>query len=251
MEQQDLSGQVAIVTGAGKGLGWAIAERLARDGANIVIAEIDRQSGEARANEIKKMGRESLAIPTDVSRWSEVENMVKQTMARFKQIDILVNNAGILGPYHPVMEYPEDIWDQVIAVHLKGTFLCCKAVLPVMKMQKSGKVVNMGSVAGKEGNANMSPYATAKAGIIGLTKTLGKEMAPYNVRVNCVSPALIETDMAKEMTPEQRALLTSKIPMGRLGKPEEVAAVVKFLVSEESSFVTGQCYDISGGRSVY
>ncbi len=251
MEPKDLSGQVAIVTGAGKGLGWAIAERLAKDGADVVIAEIDRPSGEEKAKAIQKMGLKALAIPTDVSRWPEVEHMVKQTMAQFGRIDILVNNAGILGPYHPVMEYPEEIWDQVIAVHLKGTFLCCKAVLPVMKMQKSGKVVNMGSVAGKEGNANMSPYAAAKAAIIGLTKTLGKEMAPFNVRVNCISPALIETDMAKEMTPEQRALLTSKIPMGRLGKPEEVAAVVKFLVSEESSFVTGQCYDISGGRSVY
>ena len=247
----DLSGKVAIVTGAGKGLGWAIAERLARDGAHLVLAEMDRVSGEEKAALIGKMGREALALPTDVSRWPEVERMVEQTLARFKRIDILVNNAGILGPYFPVMEYPEEIWDQVMAVNLKGTFLCCKGVLPVMKEQRSGKVVSLASVAGKEGNANMAPYAASKAAIIGLTKTLGKEMAPYNVQVNCVSPALIETDMAREMTPDQRALLISKIPMGRLGKPEEVAAVVKFLVSEESSFVTGQCYDISGGRSVY
>jgi NAD(P)-dependent dehydrogenase (short-subunit alcohol dehydrogenase family) len=250
-KDMDLKGQIAIVTGAGKGLGWAIAERLAKDGANVVIAEIDGQSGSEKAQIIQKMGRESMAIPTDVTRWSEVERMVRETMNRFGRIDILINNAGILGPYAPLMEYPEEMWDKVIAVHLKGTFLCCKGVLPIMKEQRSGKVVNMGSVAGKEGNANMSPYAAAKAAIIGLTKTLGKEMAPFNVRVNCVSPALIETDMAREMTLEQRALLTSKIPMGRLGRPEEVAAVVKFLVSEESSFVTGQCYDISGGRSVY
>ena len=247
----DLSGKVAIVTGAGKGLGWAIAERLARDGAHLVLAEVDRASGEEKATIIRKMGREALALPTDVTRWADVEKMVEQTMARFKRIDILVNNAGILGPYYPVMEYPEEIWDLVMAVNLKGAFLCCKGVLPVMKEQRSGKIVSMASVAGKEGNANMAPYAASKAAIIGLTKTLGKEMAPYNVQVNCVSPALIETDMAREMTPEQRALLISKIPMGRLGKPEEVAAVVKFLVSEESSFVTGQCYDISGGRSVY
>jgi 2-dehydro-3-deoxy-L-rhamnonate dehydrogenase (NAD+) len=250
-EAMDLHGQVAMVTGGGKGLGWAIAERLARDGASIVIVEIDRQSGEGKAIAIQSMGREALAIQTDVSKWSDVENMVQRTMAKFGRIDILINNAGIMGPYLPVMEYPEDIWDKVIAVHLKGTFLCCKGVLPIMKEQESGKVVNIGSVAGKEGNANMSPYAAAKAGIICLTKTLGKEMALFNVRVNCVSPALIETDMAKEMTQEQRALLTAKIPLGRLGKPEEVAAVVKFLVSDESSFVTGQCYDISGGRSVY
>jgi 3-oxoacyl-[acyl-carrier protein] reductase len=232
-------------------LGWAIAERLAKDGASIVIAEIDRQSGEQKAAMICRTGREALATPTDVSKWSDVENMVEAVMAKFRRIDILINNAGILGPYLSLMEYPEAAWDQVIAVHLKGTFLCCKGVLPIMKQQRSGKVVNMGSVAGKEGNANMSPYATAKAAIIGLTKTLGKEMAPFGVRVNSVSPALVETDMAREMTPEQQALLTSKIPMGRLGKPEEVAAVVKFLVSDESSFVTGQCYDISGGRSVY
>jgi NAD(P)-dependent dehydrogenase (short-subunit alcohol dehydrogenase family) len=144
MEQQDLMGQVAVVTGGGKGLGWAIAERLAKDGATI--------------------GREALAVPTDVSMWSDVENMVEATMDKFKRIDILINNAGILGPYHPVMEYPEDIWDKVIAVHLKGTFLCCKGVLPIMKDKKSGKVVNMGSVAGKEGNANMSPMPRPKQG---------------------------------------------------------------------------------------
>ena len=247
----DLLGRVAIVTGAGRGLGWAIAQRLARDGANVVIAEIDGVSAQAKAEAIRQMKREALPVQMDVTRWADVARMVSQTMSQFKRIDILVNNAGILGPYFPVMEYPEEEWDQVIAVHLKGTFLCCKAVLPIMKAQGSGKVVNLASVAGKEGNANMAPYSAAKAAIMSLTKTLGKEMAPYNVHVNCVSPALIETDMAKDMTPEQRALLTSKIPLGRLGKPEEVAAVVKFLVSDEASFVTGQCYDISGGRSVY
>jgi len=250
-EKMDLSEKVAIVTGAGKGLGWAIAKRLAQDGASLVIAEIDRDLGQEKAAMIRQTGRRSLFTFVDVSQWADVENMVKQVITQFGQIDILVNNAGILGPYFPVMEYPEEIWDRVIAVHLKGTFLCCKGVLQVMKEQRSGKIVNMASVAGKEGNANMAPYAAAKAGIIGLTKTLGKEMAPYNIYVNCVSPALIETDMAREMTPEQRALLTSKIPMGRLGRPEEVAAVVKFLVSDDASFVTGQCYDISGGRSVY
>jgi 3-oxoacyl-[acyl-carrier protein] reductase len=192
-----------------------------------------------------------MAIEMDVSRWSDVKAMVEKVVERFKRIDILINNAGILGPYLPVTDYPEEDWDRVIEVNLKGTFLCCKAVLPVMKAQSYGKVVNLASVAGKDGNANMSAYAATKAAIICLTKTLGKEMAPYNVFVNCVAPALIETEMAREMTPEQRALLTSKIPLGRLGKPEEVASVVKFLVSEEASFVTGQCYDISGGRSVY
>jgi NAD(P)-dependent dehydrogenase (short-subunit alcohol dehydrogenase family) len=231
-KMMDLSGKVAIVTGAGKGLGWAIAKRLAQDGANLVVAEIDGPSGQEKAAALRQMNRQAIPVQTDVSIWADVQSMVKQVMARFGRMDILVNNAGILGPYFPVLEYPEEIWDRVIAVHLKGTFLCCK-------------------VAGKEGNANMAPYSAAKAGIIGLTKTLGKEMAPYNIHVNCVSPALIETDMVRGMTAEQRALLTSKIPLGRLGRPEEVAAVVKFLASDEASFVTGQCYDISGGRSVY
>ena len=248
----DLLGKIAIITGAGRGLGWAIAERLAKDGANVVITDIDGESAQEKADTLQQMnGLDCIAVEMDVSQWQDVEEMVERVLARFKRIDILVNNAGILGPYFPVMDYPEEIWDRVIAVHLKGTFLCCKGVLRVMKEQRSGKVVNMASVAGKEGNANMAPYAAAKAAIIGLTKTLGKEMAPYNVCVNCVSPALIETDMAKEMSSEQRTLLTSKIPLGRLGQPEEVAAVVKFLVSDEASFVTGQCYDISGGRSVY
>lgn len=247
----DILGRVAIVTGAGRGLGWAIAERLARDGANLVIAEIDDARAQEKAEAIRQMKREALPIQMDVSCQADVARMVNQTLSQFKRIDILVNNAGILGPYFPVMEYPEEMWDRVIAVHLKGTFLCCKEVLPIMKAQRSGRVVSMASVAGKEGNALMAPYSAAKAGIIALTKTLGKEMAPYNVQVNCVSPALIETDMAKEMTPEQRTLLTSKIPLGRLGQPEEVAAVVKFLISDEASFVTGQCYDVSGGRSVY
>jgi 3-oxoacyl-[acyl-carrier protein] reductase len=247
----DLSGKVAIVTGAGRGLGWAIAERLVREGARLVIAEIDWPSAEEKARAIVRAQGEVLPVRTDVSRWDEVREMVRQVMVKFGRIDILVNNAGILGPYFLVEDYPEEIWDEVIAVNLKGTFLCCKAVLPVMRKQGSGSIINIASVAGKEGNARMAPYSASKGAIITLTKTLGKELADSGVRVNCVSPALLETDMAKAMTPEQRALLTTKIPMGRLGKPEEVAAVIKFLASDESSFVTGQCYDVSGGRSVY
>lgn len=247
----DLLGKTAIVTGGGKGLGWSIAERLARDGANVAITDIDGKSATQKAQLIEQMNRGAMAIEMDVSRWGQVKAMVEKVVRKFNRIDILINNAGILGPYLPVTDYPEEDWDRVIEVNLKGTFLCCKAVLPVMKAQSYGKVVNLASVAGKDGNANMSAYAVTKAAIICLTKTLGKEMAPYNVFVNCVAPALIQTEMAREMTREQRALLTSKIPLGRLGRPEEVAAVVKFLVSDEASFVTGQCYDISGGRSVY
>ncbi len=247
----DLAGKVAIVTGAGRGLGWAIAQRLAQDGAKLVIAETDWPSAQEKTAAIRKMEGEAFPVKTDVSLWADAQGMAGQAMDKFGRIDILVNNAGILGPYSLVEEYPEELWDRVIAVHLKGTFLCCKAVLPVMRRQESGSIVNIASVAGKEGNARMGPYSAAKGAIITLTKTLGKELAATKIRVNCVSPTVIETDMAKAMDPEQRALLASKIPMGRLGRPEEVAAVVKFLVSDEASFVTGQCYDISGGRSVY
>jgi NAD(P)-dependent dehydrogenase (short-subunit alcohol dehydrogenase family) len=247
----DLKGKVAIVTGAGRGLGWSMAERLARDGASLIVAEIDPQSGDEKAAVISRMGREVLAVQVDVSKWTDVERMVKQVLEKFGRIDILVNNAGLMGNYYLVTDYPEEEWDRLIDVNLKGTFLCCKAVLPSMIKQKYGKIISLASVAGKEGNARMSAYSASKAAIIALTKTIAKEVAPYGIHVNCVSPALCETDMAKDMTPEQRALLTSKIPLGRLGKPEEVAAVVRFLASDESSFVTGQCYDISGGRSVF
>jgi len=247
----DLKGKVAIVTGAGKGLGWSIAERLARDGASLVVAEIDPKSGDDKAAVISRMGREVLAVRVDVSKWTDVERMAKQVLEKFGRIDILVNNAGLMGNYYLVTDYPEEEWDRLIDVNLKGTFLCCKAVLPAMIKKKYGKIISLASVAGKEGNARMAAYSVSKAAIIALTKTVAKEVAPYGIHVNCVSPALCETDMAKDMTPEQRALLTSKIPLGRLGKPEEVAAVVKFLASDESSFVTGQCYDISGGRSIF
>jgi len=247
----DLEGKVAIVTGGGRGLGWSIAERLAHDGARVVIAEIDRKSGEEKAAVISRMGREALYLKVDVSSWADVENMAKTAAKKFGRIDILVNNAGLMGNYYPVVDYPEEEWDRLIDVNLKGMFLCCKAVLPIMIKQKYGKIISLASVAGKEGNARMPAYSASKAAVMALTKTIAKEVAAYGINVNCLSPALCETDMAKDMTPEQRALLVSKIPMGRLGRPEEVAALVKFLASDESSFITGQCSDISGGRSVY
>jgi 2-dehydro-3-deoxy-L-rhamnonate dehydrogenase (NAD+) len=247
----DLLKKVAIVTGAGRGLGWGIAERLAQDGASLVVAEIDSKSGEEKAGVISRMGRETLFLKVDVSRWADVESMAKKVVEKFGRIDILVNNAGLMGNYYPVTDYPEEEWDRLLGVNLKGVFLCCKAVLPIMIKQKYGKVISLASVAGKEGNARMPAYSASKAAVMALTKTIAKEVASCSINVNCISPALCETDMAKDMTPEQRALLISKIPMGRLGKVEEVAALVKFLASDESSFVTGQCYDISGGRSIY
>ncbi len=177
--------------------------------------------------------------------------MVERILRDFGHVDILVNNAGILGPTAPVAEIPEEEWDRTLDIHLKGTFLCCQAVIPHMIRQRYGKIVSMASVAGKEGNPNQAAYSVAKAGIICFTKSLAKEVATMGITVNCVSPTVVETDLIKALTPEQLAPLLAKIPMARMGKPEEVAALVRFLVSDEADFITGQCYDLSGGRSVY
>jgi 3-oxoacyl-[acyl-carrier protein] reductase len=219
---------------------------------NIVVNAVSNIT-KARdvAKEIESMGRKALVVLADVSQKKEVENMVNQTLERFGKIDILVNNAGIVGPTVPIQELSEEDWDRIISVDLKGTFLCCKAVIPHMISQRSGKIVNMSSIAGKEGNANMTGYCAAKAGIIGFTKALSEEVAKYGIRVNCVCPALIETELVERMDKKQAEYLKSKIPLGRLGKPEEVAELVKFLVSDASDFITGQAINIDGGRGKY
>jgi 3-oxoacyl-[acyl-carrier protein] reductase len=252
MIKVDLSGKVAIVTGSSRGIGRAIALALAKDGANIVVNAVSKIT-KARevAEEIESMGREALVIVADVSKKEHVESMVEQTLKRFGKIDILVNNAGVVGPTVPIQELSEEDWERVISVDLKGTFLCCRAVIPHMIRQRSGKIVNISSIAGKEGNANMTAYCAAKAGIIGLTKALAEEVAKYGIRVNCVCPALIETELVERMDTKQTEYLKSKIPLGRLGKPEEVAELVKFLVSDASDFITGQAINIDGGRGKY
>ena len=247
----DLKDRVAIVTGGGRGIGKAIALRLATDGANIVIADIDLDAGKSVAAEVEALGRQALAVATDISSKEQVQAMVQAIMERFGRIDILINNAGILGPTCPVVEIEEGDWDRVLAINLKGAFLCSQAVVPHMVAQGWGRIVSMSSVAGKEGNAGMAPYNVSKVGIIGLTKSLGHEIAKTGVTVNCVAPTMIETELIDAVSPETMATLLAKIPMGRIGKPYEVAALISFLVSEEAGFITGQCYNITGGRSVY
>jgi len=247
----DLTGKVSIVTGAAMGLGKAVALRLAKDGSDIVLVDIDAKSMQEAAAEIQALGRKTLIHAVDIAQWNQVKEMADCVIRDFKKIDILVNAAGILGPTLPVWEYAVEDWDRVVNIDLKGTFLLCKAVIGQMRTQKSGRIVNFASIAGKDGNPNSCAYTASKAGVIGFTRGLALEVAQDGIIVNSIAPTMIEGKMAESMTDEQRNMLFAKIPMRRFGKPEEVASLVRFLVSDECSFSTGACYDISGGRAVY
>lgn len=244
----DLTGQTAIVTGAATGIGEAIAERLSNAGAAVVIADLNLQGAEAVAARLKKG---SFALHADVSRPELVETTVTEVLRRNGRIDILVNNAGIAGKAAPLWEQSNEDWQAAIAVNLSSIFYFCRAVVPHMRERHYGRIVNIASIAGKEGNPRMIPYSATKAGVIGLTKSLGKEVATDGICVNAVSPAVVRTKILDQVTPEQVTYMTDRIPMRRTGQPEEVAAVVHFLCSPDCSFVTAQCYDVSGGRATY
>ncbi len=233
--------RVAIVTGAARGIGRAIATHLATEGTIVVIADVDRKSAEVTAKELEAAGRNVMASALDVTDPVLVAATVQSVLERFGRIDILVNNAGIVGEVVPVREMSDAEWHRVMSVNLHGVFYCSRAVLPAMLSRKWGRIVSLASVAGKEGNASMAAYSVSKAGVICLTKSLAKEVARDGITVNCVTPALTETDMARSFSPEQRALLASKVPMGRLASPDEIAAVVAFLASDEAENVTGAC----------
>jgi len=247
----NLSGQTAIVTGAAQGIGEGIAARLAKAGAQVAVSDRNEEAAEAAIEKLKAAGSNAFAVAVDVTNAASTQSMVEQVLAKTGQIDILVNNAGIGGKAAPIWEQSDDDWLNVIAVNLTGVFLCCRAVIGHMRERDYGRIVNIASVAGKDGNPNMTAYSSSKAGVIGLTKSIAKEVAQGNICVNAVSPAVIRTPILEQLTPEQVEYMTARIPRGRTGKIEEVAAVVHFLASPDCSFVTGQTYDVSGGRSTY
>ncbi len=247
----DLAGHTAVVTGAAQGIGAGIAHRLARAGAQVVVADLNAENAEAAARKLDSEGLNAFALAADVSRRDSVHELIRKTLDRTGQIDILVNNAGIAGRAAPIWEQSDDDWQNVIDVNLSGVFLCCRAVMPHMRERDYGRIVNISSVAGKDGNPNMVAYSASKAGVIAITKSIGKEVATNNICVNAVTPAVIRTPILDQLTEEQVEYMTARIPRGRTGTVEEVAAVVHFLASPDCSFVTGQTYDVSGGRSTF
>ena len=243
-----LSGQVALVTGGARGIGLAITRRLVADGARVALVDLDKSAVEAAAG---ALGVAAMAVVADVTRTDDVERAVGAVHARWGRLDIVVNNAGITGGSKLSWELTDEDWSRVIACDLTSVFLVSRAAVRLMLPRKSGRIVNIASIAGKEGNPTLVPYSTAKAGVIGFTKALAKEVATHGILVNAVAPAVIGTDMVNQMSKETVDYLVAKIPMGRVGRPEEVAALVAWLVSDECSFSTGAVYDLSGGRATY
>jgi len=240
---QRFDGRVAVVTGGVSGIGAGIAARLAAEGARLSLWDMD-EAGLAKSGAAH-------TVRLDVTEAAAVQRAAEATAAALGGIDILVTSAGITGPNTNTWDYPVEAWDKVIDVNLKGVFYCDRAVVPFMRNQNSGHIVNIASIAGKDGNPNASAYSASKAGVIGLTKSLGKELADTPIRVNCVTPAAVRTPLFSQMTQQQIDWMLSKIPIGRFGEIDEVASLVLWLCSDECSFSTGGVFDISGGRATY
>jgi len=243
-----LKDNVAIVTGAGRGIGRAIALSLAAHGAHVIVNDINVQNARGVAEEIQQRGTKALVAQADVTDEKQVQKMVADGFDQFSRIDILVNNAGIIQT-GPVTSISPEAWDKVMAVNLKGVFLCCKAVFPAMIAQRRGRIINIASVAGKRGGGLLgnSCYGASKGGVIAFTKGIAREGAPHNINVNAITPALTDTDMTGGLTPQERDTIIQMVPLRRAGKPEDIAAAVCFLASDNAAFITGEIMDVDGG----
>jgi 3-oxoacyl-[acyl-carrier protein] reductase len=246
----DLSSRFAAVTGGAQGIGRAIVERFLDSGAAVAIWDRDAALAQKTADALKGRGRVTVQ-PVDVTDYADVERARDATLKAFGRIDILVNNAGIAGPNVTTWDYPLDAWRQVMSINLDGPFHCCRAVAPAMIAQKYGRFVNIASIAGKEGNPNAPAYSASKAGVIALTKSLGKELAGHDIAVNAITPAAAKTAIFDQMTQAHIDFMLSKIPRGRFVTVEEIAALAAFCASADCSFTTGAVFDISGGRATY
>ncbi len=250
MNAIDLNERHAVITGGGQGLGLSMARRLLLSGASISIWDMDSKLLADAEEELSRLG--SVHVDTlDVTDPENVARATEATIARAGKIDILIANAGIAGPNHNSWEYPVDLWKQVINVNLFGVYLCCRAIVPHMLQRNYGRIVNVASIAGKEGNPNASAYSASKAAVIALTKSLGKETAKYDIAVNCITPAAARTRIFDQLTQEHIDFMLSRIPRGRFLEPDEVSAMVAWLVSQENTFTTGAVFDLSGGRATY
>ena len=249
MIEFDLNNKVAIVTGGAQGFGLAISKRIIQSGGKVVIWDIDEIVAKSA---LKEIGSNNLSFKkVDVTNFIEIKKALEETENNLGKIDIFINNAGITGMNAKIWDYPLDEWKKVIELDLNSTFYCCKAVVPYMIKNNYGRIVNISSIAGKEGNPNASAYSTAKAGVIGFTKSLGKELADKNIAVNCVTPAAAKTRIFDQMTQEHIDYMLSKIPRNRFAKVNELASLVCWLSSEENSFTTAAVFDLSGGRATY
>jgi len=246
MNQIDLKNKTAVITGGAQGFGYSMVERFSQSGAKVVIWDKDQELIDSL-----DLPDNVSAVQTDVTSYDSVENSTKQTLEKNNKIDILVNNAGIAGPSFKTWEYPIEQWQNVVDIDLTGVFYCCRAIVPHMVTNNYGRIVNIASIAGKEGNPNAMPYSAAKAGVIALTKSLGKELSDKNIAVNCVTPAAAKTRIFDQISQEHIDYMLSKIPRGRFLKVDELASMVAWLVSEENSYTTGAVFDLSGGRATY
>ena len=245
MNKINLKNKVAVVTGGAQGFGLAITKRFLSSGAHVVIWDRDEKV-------LLSVEEENITkVIVDVTNFQKIQEATKETLSQLGRIDILVNNAGIAGPSYTTWEYPIEEWQKVIDIDLSGVFYCCKSIVPEMKKNNYGRIINIASIAGKEGNPNAMPYSAAKAGVIALTKSLGKELANNNIAVNCVTPAAAKTRIFDQISQEHIDYMLSKIPRNRFVKIDELASMVAWMASEENSFTTGAVFDLSGGRATY